>query len=77
MVNPITNRNLDNNLKSQMGRRIWTEAGWDLMFLGDSLEYMEEHYGLSYNKDLFFVDYAPYASNIYPEVTIIRRQVEE
>ena len=43
----------------------------------DSLEYMEEHYGLGYNKDLFFVDYAPYASNIYPEVTIIRRQVEE
>ena len=43
----------------------------------DSLEYMEEHYGLSYNKDLFFVDYAPYASNIDPEVTMIRRQVEE
>ena len=43
----------------------------------DSLEYMEEHYGLNYNEELFFVDYAPYASNIYPEVTIIRRQVDE
>ncbi|WP_044933519.1 hypothetical protein [Butyrivibrio sp. AC2005] len=38
-----------------------------------SLEYLEEHYALVYNKDLFFVDYRPIASNIYPDVTIIRK----
>ncbi len=37
-----------------------------------SLEYLEEHYGLIYDKDLFFVDYRPIASNIYPDVTIMR-----
>ena len=36
-----------------------------------SLKYLEEHYGLIYDKDLFFVDYRPIASNIYPDVTIL------
>ncbi|WP_408071603.1 hypothetical protein [Butyrivibrio sp. JL13D10] len=37
-----------------------------------SLEYLEEHYALVYDKKVFFVDYRPIASNIYPDVTIIR-----
>ena len=37
-----------------------------------SLEYLEEHYALVYDKDIFFVDYRPVASNIYPDVTIMR-----
>ena len=37
-----------------------------------SLEYLEEHYALVYDKNVFFVDYRPVASNIYPDVTIIR-----
>ena len=28
-------------------------------FYPPSLSYMEEHYGLTYDKDLFFVDYKP------------------
>ena len=36
-----------------------------------SLEYMEEHYGLVYDKDIFFVDYQPIGSNLYPDVTVI------
>lgn len=36
-----------------------------------SLSYMEEHYGLTYDKDLFFVDYQPIGSNIRPDVTIL------
>lgn len=39
-----------------------------------SLEYLEEHYALVYDKDIFFVDYRPVASNIYPDVTILRTQ---
>lgn len=38
-----------------------------------SLEYMEEHYGLTYDKNTFFVDYQPIAGNLYPDYTIIRR----
>ena len=37
-----------------------------------SLEYLEEHYALVYDKSLFYVDYRPVASNIYPDVTILR-----
>ena len=36
------------------------------------LEYLENHYGLTYDKSLFFVDYQPIASNLYPDVTVIK-----
>lgn len=39
-----------------------------------SLEYIEEHYGLTYDKELFFVDYQPIGSNIRPNVTVILRK---
>ncbi|MCR5155335.1 MAG: hypothetical protein K6C96_01470 [Butyrivibrio sp.] len=38
-----------------------------------TLEYMEEHYGLIYDKDTFFVDYQPIAANLYPDYTVLRR----
>ena len=36
-----------------------------------NLEYLEQHYGLTYDKETFFVDYIPVASNLYPDVTVI------
>lgn len=39
-----------------------------------SLEYLEQHYGLTYDKNTFFVDYMPIASNLYPDVTIIMKK---
>ena len=36
-----------------------------------SLEYLEQHYGLTYDKSTFFVDYLPIAGNLYPDVTVI------
>lgn len=36
-----------------------------------SLDYLKEHYGLSYNEELFFVDYISIGSNIMPDVTVI------
>ena len=38
-----------------------------------SLEYMEQHYGLTYDKNTFFVDYQPIAANLYPDYTVILR----
>lgn len=38
-----------------------------------SLQYMVEHYGLLYDHDLFYVDYQPIGSNIYPNYEIIKR----
>jgi len=43
-------------------------------FYPPSLEYIEEHYGLVYDKNMFFVDYQPIASNLRPDVTILLRQ---
>ncbi len=38
-----------------------------------SLSYLEEHYGLTYDKDTFYIEYIAYGSNILPEVTIMRK----
>ncbi len=43
-------------------------------FYPPSLEYISEHYGLTYNEDLFFVDYQPIASNIMPDVVVLRKE---
>ncbi len=43
-------------------------------FYPPSLSYLEEHYGLTYDKELFFVDYQPIGSNMRPNVTIILRK---
>lgn len=37
-----------------------------------SLEYIEQHYGLTYDRETFFVDYMPIAGNLYPDVTVIQ-----
>ena len=40
----------------------------------ESLQYLKEHYGLTYDDDKFFVDYQTLGSNIMPDVTIIDRR---
>lgn len=40
----------------------------------ESLAYLKENYGLTYDEDLFFVDYHISGSNILPDVTIIERE---
>lgn len=40
----------------------------------ESLEYMQENYGLTYDKELFFVDYRVNGANLLPDVTIIERK---
>lgn len=42
----------------------------------ESLEYLKEHYGLTYDEDLFFVDYRVLGANILPDVTILERNSE-
>lgn len=42
----------------------------------ESLAYLEEHYGISYDEDKYFVDYRPSAANIMPDVTIIEKKGE-
>lgn len=36
-----------------------------------SLDYLKEHYGLTYDEDRFFIDYQVFGSNLMPDVTVI------
>ncbi|MBQ6574495.1 MAG: hypothetical protein IJL90_00155 [Lachnospiraceae bacterium] len=36
-----------------------------------SLKYIEDHYGLTYDKERYIVDYVPIGDNIMPSVTIV------
>ena len=38
-----------------------------------SLDYIRENYHLTYNEELFFVDYRVLGENILPDVTILER----
>lgn len=40
----------------------------------ESLQYLKDHYGLTYDEGRFFVDYQVLGSNILPDVTIIDRR---
>ena len=40
----------------------------------ESLDYLKENFGLSYDEGAFFVDYRLMAANIYPDVTVIETQ---
>lgn len=36
-----------------------------------SLEYLTEHYGITYDSDKYYVDYTAIGSNLMPDITII------
>ena len=36
-----------------------------------SLDYLKNHYGLTYDEDVFFVDYTPRGANLLPDITIL------
>lgn len=43
----------------------------------ESLEYLKTNYGLTYNEDMFYVDYRIAGSNIPPDVTIIEKEAQK
>lgn len=42
-------------------------------FYPPSLDYMQEHYGLEYNEELYIVHYQWIASNWLPDITVMER----
>ncbi len=36
-----------------------------------SLKYIEDHYGLTYDKERYIVDYVPVGDNIMPSITVV------
>jgi hypothetical protein len=43
----------------------------------ESLSYLEDHYGITYNHDKFMVDYEVFASNLMPQITVIPLSTKE
>ncbi|HAL02074.1 MAG TPA: hypothetical protein DCP07_01825 [Lachnospiraceae bacterium] len=43
----------------------------------ESVEYMEEHYGLSYDKEHYIIDYEMIGANIYPSYMIVEIKKED
>ena len=43
-------------------------------FYPPSLQYIMDHYALTYDSDEYIVDYQPVGNNIYPNYTIIRKE---
>lgn len=43
-------------------------------FYPPSLSYLTEHYGLTYDSQIFLVDYEYYGNNLLPDITVIRKQ---
>lgn len=39
----------------------------------ESLDYLKDNYGLTYDEDAFFVDYRVMGANILPDITIIEK----
>ena len=39
----------------------------------ESLDYLKDNYGLTYDEDVFYVDYRVIGSNILPDITIIEK----
>lgn len=40
----------------------------------ESLSYLEEHYGITYDSSRFVVSYQPYASNMMPVIRVMQRK---
>ena len=43
----------------------------------ESLAYLEKHYGITYNKDCYLIDYEVTGSNILPDVTVFLLDEQE
>ena len=41
-------------------------------FYPDSIAYLEDHYGLQYDKDKYLISYEVFGSNLMPDISVIR-----
>lgn len=73
-VNLVSNNTIDSqqeSLENALARDVSQCYAVEGVYPSD-LAYLTEHYGLTYNEDLFFVDYQSIGGNIYPDITVIR-----
>ena len=75
LVNNITNKNSGRELqivRDAVKNAALTCYAVEGMY-PDDLNYLIEHYNLSYNKDRYIVYYEPLASNVIPSIKVVER----
>ena len=75
LVNNITNKNSGRELqivRDAVKNAALTCYAVEGMY-PDNLQYLREHYNLSYNKDRYIVYYEPLASNVIPSIKVVER----
>jgi hypothetical protein len=40
----------------------------------ESIDYLKEHYGVTYDENKYFVDYVVQSSNLMPDITVIAKR---
>ena len=79
LTNQLSSRQLDEQetaLHDSIERCIMACYALEGFFPPD-LEYMQQHYGLTYNEDAFFIDYQPVAANLRPDYFVLRIRKED
>ena len=69
-----TNRSYEKDLLEKALNRSITQCYALEGTYPNDLEYLETHYGLTYNKEHFFVDYQYIGGNLRPDITIIEKE---
>ena len=75
LVNNITNKNSGRELqivRDAVHNAALTCYAVDGMY-PDDLQYLRDHYNLSYNEDRYHVFYEPMASNLMPSIKVAER----
>jgi len=60
------------SLELALGRAVTTCFAWEGRY-PPSIEYLEENYSLTYDKDRFYIGYTVLGTNIRPDYTIIEK----
>ena len=72
-VSDATYENQLESLETALSRSIAQCYAVEGMYPPD-LQYLKDHYGLTYDESDFLVDYESYGSNLMPEITVLRKQ---
>ena len=75
LINNITNKN--NGRELQIVRDAVKSAALTCYAVEgmypDDIDYLRDHYNLSYNEDKYVVYYQPFASNVIPTIQVVER----
>lgn len=73
----ITSMGNDNRQKEYLEKAITRDVVYAYATTGqypDTLDYIETKYGLTYDKNKFYIDYRALGRNVYPKITVLEKR---